>query len=94
VGFIHCSRREQVAKVASTFYRGRSDLLLLEIDPLQVGAEIRYENLEDGGELFPHLYGPLPVRAVVRVTPLGKGASPKKAGERPGRPGASTRSGR
>ena len=39
--------------------------MLLTIDTSQVGAEIRYENLEGGEELYPHLYGPLNLDAVV-----------------------------
>jgi len=45
-------------------------LLLLTIDTDKVGPEIRYENLEGGSQLFPHIYGPLPVRAVMNVTPM------------------------
>jgi uncharacterized protein (DUF952 family) len=66
-GFIHCSKLEQVLKVANSFYRGEDDLILLKIDPDQAGAEIRFENTEGGAELFPHLYGPLPVEAVLQV---------------------------
>jgi uncharacterized protein (DUF952 family) len=66
-GFIHCSRPEQVVRVANSLYRGRDDLVLLCIDSSKVEAEIRYENLEGGDELFPHIYGPLNVAAVVAV---------------------------
>lgn len=63
-GFIHCSYVDQVQGVADRFYRGRTDVLLLTIDPSKVDVEIRIENL------FPHIYGPLPVEAVVRVEPV------------------------
>lgn len=63
-GFIHCSYRDQVQGVADRFYRGRTDVLLLTIDASQVPAEIKTENS------FPHIYGPLPVDAVVRVEPV------------------------
>ena len=69
-GFIHCSQAEQVTGVANTRFRGRTDLVLLHVDEAAVGAEIRRENLEGGTTLFPHIYGPLPVRAVMEVTPL------------------------
>jgi uncharacterized protein (DUF952 family) len=44
--------------------------VLLHIDPARLQAPVRYENLEGGRELFPHVYGPVPVSAVVDVTPL------------------------
>lgn len=51
-------------------FHGVPDLVLLEIDPARVAAELRWENLEDGSELFPHLYGPLPVDAVISAQAL------------------------
>jgi len=69
-GFIHCSQAEQVTWVANTRFRGRTDLVLLHVDEAAVGAEVRRENLEGGTTLFPHIYGPLPVRAVMQVTPM------------------------
>jgi uncharacterized protein (DUF952 family) len=69
-GFIHCSEPRQIARVANANFRGRRDLILLEIDPARVGHEIRHENTEGGSELFPHIYGPLNLDAVTRVLPF------------------------
>jgi uncharacterized protein (DUF952 family) len=66
-GFIHCSRSDQVIRIANTLFHGQMGLVLLEIDTHQVRAEIRYENCEGGQELFPHIYGTLDLGAVVRV---------------------------
>ncbi len=66
-GFIHCSTPAQVLQVANARFRGQSDLLLLSIETDRVGPEIRYENLEGGEQLFPHVYGELNTDAVVRV---------------------------
>ncbi len=66
VGFIHCSHRHQVERVANAVYRSAAPLVLLTIDPDLVGAEIREESA-GGVETFPHVYGPLPVGAVVTV---------------------------
>ena len=66
-GFIHCSRSDQVIRIANTLFRGQMGLVLLEIDPRQVRAEIRYENCEGGQEDFPHIYGALDLGSVVRV---------------------------
>jgi uncharacterized protein (DUF952 family) len=72
-GFIHCSRSDQVIRVANTLFRGQAGLVLLEIDTLQVGAEIRYENCEGGQEAFPHVYGALDLGSVVRVVAFEPG---------------------
>jgi uncharacterized protein (DUF952 family) len=69
-GFIHCSYRSQVVPVANRLFRGRQGLVLLEIDPALITSPIVDENLEGGTELFPHVYGPLPLSAVVRVLEL------------------------
>jgi len=69
-GFIHCSDPHQVAWVAGQRFRGRTDMVVLKIDPARLAAEIRYENLEGGTQLFPHVYGPIPCAAVTDVTPL------------------------
>lgn len=72
-GFIHCSRSDQVIRTANTLFQGQTGLVLLEIDPRQVGAEIRYENCEGGQEDFPHIYGALELGSVVRVMALEPG---------------------
>lgn len=63
-GYIHCSTRAQVVGVANARFRGVRGLLLLAIDESSVRSEIRYENLEGGETLFPHIYGPLETDAV------------------------------
>jgi uncharacterized protein (DUF952 family) len=59
-----------VTWVANQRFRGRQDLVLLHIDPARVGCEIRHENREGGEQLFPHVYGPIPLDAVMSVTPF------------------------
>ena len=66
-GFIHCSTRAQVQSTANRIFKGRSGLLLLSVDVDRVKPEIRYENLEGGSNLFPHIYGALAIDAVVAV---------------------------
>jgi uncharacterized protein (DUF952 family) len=69
-GFSHGSYLRQVTAVANRLFRGRADLVLLEIDPARLTCRIVDENLEGGAELYPHIYGPLPMSAVVRVDEL------------------------
>jgi uncharacterized protein (DUF952 family) len=73
-GFVHLSLEHQVLGTANRFFRGRSDLVLLRIDSAQLAAEVRMEEGEPG-QLFPHLYGPLPVTAVIATTPMLPDAS-------------------
>jgi glutathione S-transferase len=70
VGFIHCSFVEQVQLIADGVYRDRPDVLLLQIDPGRLAAQLRVENLEGGDDAFPHIYGPLNRDAVIAVTPV------------------------
>jgi uncharacterized protein (DUF952 family) len=69
-GFIHCSKAEQMVHTANHYYSGQHGLFLLAIDPARVAAEIRFENLSGGSELFPHIYGPLNLEAVRAVLPF------------------------
>lgn len=69
-GFIHCSRRHQVEGVAQRFYADVPELVLLTIDPARLAVPVVDEPPADGiDELFPHVYGPIPVDAVVRAEP-------------------------
>lgn len=65
-GFVHASPADQLHRVANKFYAATSDLRLLHIDPALVAAEIRWEPATGG--LYPHIYGPLNMNAVVRTT--------------------------
>lgn len=73
VGFIHCSFRHQLVAVAARFYGDVDTVLVLEIDRATLAQQGLHIVVEPGepatGELFPHLYGPLPTAAVVSVTP-------------------------
>jgi len=71
-GFIHCSKPDQIVRVADARFRGRSGLVLLCIAAERVQYEIRYEGHGDG-PLFPHIYGPLNVDAVVEVLDFAPG---------------------
>lgn len=75
-GFIHCSTAAQVAGTANLLFFGRKDLVLLEIDPALVVPEIKYESAP-GGQMFPHIYGPLDVRAVTRALAFQPGKDGK-----------------
>lgn len=71
-GFIHFSTAEQVQETAAKHFAGRDDLLLIAIEEEKLGPVLKYE-VSRGGQLFPHLYAPLPLSAVrwVKTLPLG-----------------------
>jgi len=73
-GFIHCSTVEQILDTANRFYHNDPNLLVLVIDPNRLTAEVRWENLEGGRVLFPHIYGPLNREAVLKIVRLAPGA--------------------
>ncbi|WP_182177531.1 DUF952 domain-containing protein [Methylobacterium radiotolerans] len=65
-GFIHFSTAAQVAETAARHFAGQDDLLLVAVEAGALGDGLRYEPSR-GGDLFPHLYGPLPLSAVIAV---------------------------
>jgi phosphoglycolate phosphatase len=71
-GFIHCSSAAQVEATANRYYAGRRDLLLLTIDPVQIPSAIRWEPPVDPTRhsRFPHVYGPIPRRAITTTRAL------------------------
>jgi uncharacterized protein (DUF952 family) len=77
-GFIHCSTRSQVLPVAEKFYRGQESLLLLMIDPSRLASDLKWEPPSGGTpppgvpeeDMFPHVYGPINLDAVVKVFDL------------------------
>lgn len=71
-GFIHFSTAGQLAGTAEKHFRGQSGLLLISVDETALGPGLRYEPSR-GGDLFPHLYGAMPLRAVRKVEKLRLG---------------------
>ena len=71
-GFIHCSYSHQLSGVAERFFRGQTNLVVLEIDPQLLNCRVVDENLVGGTELFPHVYGKLKMSAVVRIRSFGQ----------------------
>lgn len=77
-GFIHCSTNTQVLPVAEKYYPRQRNLLVLKIDPARLTAELKWEPPAEGapppgvpeGELFPHVYGPIDLDAIVQVFDL------------------------
>ena len=73
-GFIHASDAHQVALVANFLYRPGEDLIVLVIDPDRLRSPVRYENVPDSKDPFPHIYGPVNAGAVIGTQSLGQDA--------------------
>ena len=72
-GFIHFSTAAQVRETAARHFAGQGDLVLVAVEAEALGAALRYEPSR-GGDLFPHLYGAMPVEAARGVVELPLGA--------------------
>lgn len=69
-GFIHFSTASQLAETARKHFAGQEGLLLIAVDSDSLGPALAWEPSRGRNELFPHLYGDLPLTAVERVVPL------------------------
>jgi uncharacterized protein (DUF952 family) len=67
-GFIHLSTGAQLETTLRLHFAGQRDLVLIAFDPGTLGATLRWEPSR-GGDLFPHLYGELPVALAKWVRP-------------------------
>ncbi len=68
-GFIHLSAGDQVRATAQKHFSGKTDLLLVSVIEEALGHSLKWE-ASRGGDLFPHIYGTLPLSAVSEVIPL------------------------
>ena len=63
-GYIHLSTADQVQGTLDKHFAGQAGLVIAEVDLAMLGDEVRWEAAR-GGALFPHIYGSLPMNAVV-----------------------------
>jgi len=71
-GYIHFSTAEQARETAAKHFAGQPDLVLVAVDAEALGPALKWEPSR-GGALFPHLYGELPLSAVIWTKPLPLG---------------------
>jgi uncharacterized protein (DUF952 family) len=73
-GFIHFSTASQLQETARKHFAGQDGLLLIAVNSDSLGPALAWEPSRGRSELFPHLYGELPLTAVERVValPLGE----------------------
>jgi len=72
-GYIHFSTAVQARQTAALHFKGQHDLLLVTVSTATLGDRLIWEPSR-GGDLFPHVYGDLPMEAVSQVNelPLGE----------------------
>ncbi len=63
-GYIHMSTADQVEETLAKHFAGQSGLIVATIDLTGFGDALKWE-VSRGGALFPHLYAPLPLSAVL-----------------------------
>lgn len=68
-GYIHLSTYEQLTETVNKHFADQNDLHVAEVDLAVLGDMVKWEESR-GGQLFPHIYGPLPLDAVVAYGPL------------------------
>ena len=68
-GYIHLSTADQLSATVDKHFAGRSDLHVAAVDLGSFGESLKWEESR-GGELFPHLYGPLLLETVIAYGPL------------------------
>jgi uncharacterized protein (DUF952 family) len=71
--YIHLSCGSQLASTLDKYFTGVEGLMLVAVDLSRLGETVRWEPAR-GGQLFPHIYGPLPIGAVVSVAPVEREA--------------------
>ena len=68
-GFIHFSASHQLPGTIHKHFSGQSSLVVISIDANRLGDQLRWEPSRDG-DLFPHLYAPMPLTAVIETRDL------------------------
>ncbi len=62
-GYIHMSTADQLDETLAKHFAGQNDLTIAEVDLTALGDSVRWE-VSRGNQLFPHIYGVLPMDAV------------------------------
>ena len=66
-GFIHTSTLPQVTGVLERYYKKQAGLILLHIDESKLTAPLKYELAPSVNEMFPHIFGPINIDAVIKI---------------------------
>jgi uncharacterized protein (DUF952 family) len=75
-GYIHLSTAAQLTETVDKHFAEQRNLHVAAVDLDALDDEVKWEESR-GGQLFPHIYGPLPLAAVIAYGPLGRDADGK-----------------
>ena len=67
-GYIHLSAPDQLQGTLDKHFAGQTGLIFVEVDLPALGDTVRWE-VSRGGALFPHVYGTLPLEAIIGRRP-------------------------
>ena len=65
-GFIHCSYDHQIDDVLQRYYSQAERVVILKLDVGKLTSKLVSEP-STGGEVYPHIYGPVNMDAVVNA---------------------------
>lgn len=68
-GYIHLSTADQLTDTVDKHFAGQTNLHVASVDLAAQGDCLKWEESR-GGQLFPHIYGPLLLETVVAYGPL------------------------
>ncbi|MFM6933487.1 MAG: DUF952 domain-containing protein [Novosphingobium sp.] len=68
-GYIHLSTAAQLTETVDKHFAGQDGLHVVAVDLEALGGAVKWEPSR-GGQLFPHIYGDLPLSAAVAYSPL------------------------
>jgi uncharacterized protein (DUF952 family) len=68
-GFIHLSTAAQLTETVDKHFAGQDDLWVAAIDLEALAGAVKWE-ASRGGDLFPHIYGAMPLEVVIAYSPL------------------------
>lgn len=69
-GFLHCATAAQIPGVVARYLRGAGPRVRLELDAERLGDSLRYEWSDGSGDYYPHVYGAIPLAAVIATEPF------------------------
>lgn len=72
-GYVHLSTCGQLRETVDKHFAGKDNLHIAAVDLGSFGASLKWEESR-GGQLFPHLYGPLLLETVIAYGPLERDA--------------------
>ncbi|BCN30772.1 DUF952 domain-containing protein [Anaeromicropila herbilytica] len=71
-GFIHCSPIKYWWRVAPYFQSVEEELVLLCIDTEKLTSPVKWEDGDNSGREYPHIYGEINVDSIIQVLPFNK----------------------